>query len=42
MQMAVWIIIAFMIGASDGAIWPSLLALAYIIYVLGWKKGEEE
>ena len=31
--MAVWfLVLAFIIGAGDGSIWPSLLALAYILY----------
>lgn len=36
------LIVAFIIGAGDGAILPSLLSLLYIIYALGMKGEADE
>lgn len=40
--MGILTIIAFIIGAGDGPLWPSLLALVYIIYQLGIKEERRE
>lgn len=39
--MAVLLIAAFLIGAGDGPIWPSLLALIYILYYFREEKENE-